>query len=173
VIVAGVDIDRLYHKDEIVAMYKSGKLRDVTLQGYVSQANADGMCGFIPWYKSERVLARLAGVPEGKAVYEISGDIVGDMRQSVEEEHPIVRRTPQQRVAAMMGHFLAEAQKHGTIPGLSDEKIREITGEYWKTGVTTVTQDMVRKVAAHYLGLGEKQNREADRKRSTRLHPKA
>jgi hypothetical protein len=172
-IVAGIDIDRVYHKEEIIEMYKSGKLKDVTLVGYVSQANDDGTCQFVPWYKSERVLAKLQGVPFGKAVYTSEQDVFGDMRKNVEEQHPIVRRTPEQRVAAMMGRMLADAQRTGTIPGLSDEKIREITGEYWKTGVSTVTQDMVRKVAAHYLGLGEATNKEADRHRSTRAHAKA
>lgn len=147
-------------------MYTSGKYREVVIEGYVARANADGTCEFVPWHKSDAIRARF-----GQArVYEPSRNWAEDMRQDVEAQYPIRRRTPQERVAAMVMRLMLEAKEHGTVPGLPQEKLREIVGEYWKNGITEVTEDMVRKVAAHYMSVAEIDNKEADRKRVTRAY---
>jgi len=143
-LVEGIDVDRVYAADEIGQMYLNGELRNVTLHGYVARANADGTCQFIP--AAEATDERRGRVYQAK----------DDVRASLEEGLPeIRRRTPQQRAASLMLRMFAEAKRAGGIPGLSEEQVRSIVGEYWKAGQTEVTAEMVQRVAAHYLEAAE------------------
>lgn len=82
---------------------------------------------------------------------------------------PIVKRTPQQRVDSLMLRFIEDCQRTGTIPGVGDERIREIVGEWWKAGKTEMTTEVVRAVAARLLQQAEAK-READNfKRTVRI----
>lgn len=166
-VVAGVDIDRTYSPEEIFEMHDKGRLRPITLEGYCTRADEDGI-RFVPYYESTFFRMR-----EGKPQQHVSHDFAPAMRAQLEADHPITRRTPQQRVASMVLRLLADAKQNGTIAGLSEEQIRSITGELWKAGVTEVSTEMVRKVAAHFLFQAEKGNREADSHRVARAHPTA
>ena len=70
---------------------------------------------------------------------------------------PIKKRTPHERVDSLMLKFISDMKTAGTIPGVDDEKVREIVGEAWKTGRTEITADVVRTVAAHFLNQAERQ----------------
>lgn len=164
-VIGGVDIERTYSFDEIMQMRRDGRLKPIALQGYVVRAEG-GRIGFVPWYESVAAKRKAAG---GARTFDITAD-VDQMRQDVEAEHPMRRRTAQERVASMVVRLMEEAKRNGTIAGLTDEQIRTITGEYWKSGETAVTTEMVRRVAAHFLGVAELQTREQESKRTTRLH---
>lgn len=164
-IVAGIDIDRVFTGEEIIDLYHKGKLKPIALEGYCTRADADGTIRFIPWYESTRFRyendSRVSVTPDGDA-----------MREEVERENPIIRRTPQQRVAAMAMRIMGEVQRSGNAGGLSAEQVRSIVGESFREG-EPITGSDVEALAAHFLGKAEKHNREADSKRVTRAHPTA
>ncbi len=162
-VIAGIDIDRKYHTEEIIEMYHKGLLKPIALQGYVVRADSDSMIGFVPWHEST-----LARAEAGKAV---TVDFAGEaeqMREDVERENPIVRTSPQEKQARVAMRILGEVHRSGNI-GLSDEQVSEIAGEFWKQG-ETVTGETVRAVAAHFLSKAEQTNKEADSHRVTRQH---
>lgn len=163
-IIDGIDISRRYTIQEIMDMHAKGKLRPVGVAGYIVRADADGTVGFVPWtqstlYRSQR---------DALLVHQ-STDFVEAMRQDVEAEHPMRRRTPQERTAAMLVRIMGTAQRYGTVPGLTQEQISTITGAAWREG-DPLPAESVRAVAAHFLGIAEKQNREADSHRVARKH---
>ena len=164
IIIDGIDITRKYAIAEIMDMHAKGKLRPVGVAGYIVRADADGMVGFVPWTESTLYRAE-----RDKLLVHESSDFAEVMRRDVEAEHPMVRRTPQQRVAAMLVRLMGTAQRTGTVPGLTQEQISTITGAAWKEG-DPLPADSVKAVAAHFLGIAEKQNREADSHRVTRKH---
>ena len=165
-VVAGVDLDRKYSIHEIMDMYYRGYLKPIALEGYVVRTDVvDQTVSFVRWDESTFGRQETGVVAQS----DMSADLEA-MRQQLEQDHPMRRRTPQERVASMVLRLLDEAKKHGTIPGLSDEEIREITGMYWQTGQTQVTEEMVRRVVSHYLHQAQKSNREADSHRVTRDH---
>jgi hypothetical protein len=62
---------------------------------------------------------------------------------------PITRRTPQQRIEAMVRRLKAAS------PLEIEPILREIKYEYWKAG-TPVTEDALRTVASHFLNQAER-----------------
>lgn len=166
-IVGGVDIDRKYPIEEILKMHAEGKLKPIAVDGYVVRADADGMVGFVPW--TESTLFRME---RGKTLVHQSDDFAEAMRQDVEREHPIVRRTPQERVAALMVRLMGTAAEVGGIPGLTEAQINAITRMSWREG-DPLPATAVQAVAAHFLGIAQNQNREEDRKKTTRQFPTA
>lgn len=160
-IVAGVDISRKYSIEEVQAMYESGRYRGIVLEGWIVRADADGMIGFVPWYEST-----LSRMEEGKTqTYASDGDFTEEMRQDVEREHPIVRRTPQQRKDAMASR-LSKAQY---VPDAIRTRVQE---ESFKRG-TPLTGTDIEAAAAYLLNQAQNANREADSHRVTRAHPTA
>ena len=160
-IVAGVDIGRTFEAEEIIAMHNKGVLRGITLEGYVTQVE-DGKIKFIPWTESYRFR-------EQTGQLRTSTHYLDTMREEVEREHPILRRTPQERTTSMVMRLIGSMKQYGTMPGFTDEQIKAIMGDYWKVG-EPVTEEAVRRLAAHLLDQGEKTNREADSHRVTRQH---
>lgn len=141
--VQGIDVDRAYTANEIAQMYLDGRLRSITLHGYVARADADGTCRLVPWTDA---------TTERPRVYQTKDDIRASLQEGLP---PIRRRTPQQRAASMVVRMLAEAKRAGKVPGLTEEQTREIVGEYWKDGVSEVTAEMVQRVAARFLQAAE------------------
>jgi hypothetical protein len=102
------------------------------------------------------------------------GDWVEDARTEVERDHPIVRRTPQTRVTSLALRLMAQAKvSDGMVPGMTQEEIRSIVGYAWTQGVTEITMEDMRKIAAKLMGVAQVDNREADSHRVTRVHPTA
>lgn len=164
--VDGIDLTKEYPIHDIMDMFYGGKLRGVAQAGWVVQAVGEDttMIRFVPWWESHlqrREEDRLRVHPEA-----INVDA---MREDVEREHPMRRRTPQQRTAAMMVRLMSEAKKTGSVPGLTPEQIRAIIGESWRQGEPLAAED-VQKVAAWFMSRGEVDNREADSHRTTRAH---
>lgn len=161
--IGDIDTSRQYPIEELMQMFYDGKLTGGRMDGWVVQADADtGMISFVPWWEGHMTRSS-----EGRLR---SAEIDAEaMRQDVEREHPMRRRTPQQRTAAMMVRLMGEAAKTGTIPGFSPEQIRTIVGESWKAGEPLAAED-VKRVAAHFLGQAQAANREADSHRTTRAH---
>ena len=184
VIVAGVNLSRPHPAEDILDMWEKGILKSITMQGYCARANGDGTCSFVPWYESrlaedenprDKAIGDNVWTPKyqgGRMAYRIRPEAVAEMKQDIEREHPIVRRTPQQRVAAMVLRLMGEAKRHGRIPGMSDEQLKTIMGEYWKVG-DPVTEDMVRRVTAHFLNVAQTDNRRENDRHVTRIYPTA
>lgn len=164
IIIDGIDITRVYTIGEIQDMYYRGYLRKVAVHGYVVQARADGTVRFVPWYESHMARAENDQLRETDWSAEAE-----QMRLDVEREHPMSRRTPQQRVASMLIRLMGEVKRTGRITGLSDEQVQSIVGKTWKEGMPLSEED-VRAVAAHFLGIAQVDNREADSHRVTRAH---
>lgn len=154
-IVAGIDVSRSYTGEEVIEMHNSGRLRDVTLEGYCSRVDADGTIRFVPFYESTWFR-----MDEEKPTTAVSYDFADAMKRDVETNHPIVRRTPQQRVASMMLRLMTAYKQTGTLPGVPPELIRRVVGNSYREG-EPLTAEVVRAVAAHYLGMGETDNKEA------------
>jgi len=159
--VAGYDIDRDYKGEEIIRMYQTGALRGISLEGYVTQVE-NGTVRFIPWQQSYHFR------DQTKTLKTATFDGT-KMLEEVEHDHPITRRTPQERTTAMVMRMMPTIQATGTLPGYTTEQIRAIVGDYWKEG-EPVTEDMVRKLCAYLLQQAQHTNREADSHRSARAH---
>lgn len=153
-IVAGIDITRKYHIEEILAMYHRGLLKPIALNGYGVRADADGMVGFVPW--NETSMFRQETGTQVQA--NISGEL-SQMSEAVERDHPIVRTSPQAK----------QARVAKRLKGLPETVVQEVAGELWKQG-TPVTGELVQAVASTFLEKAEKTNNEADSHRVTRLH---
>lgn len=165
IIVDGIDITRVFTIQEIKDMYYRGYLKKTAVLGYVVQARADGTVRFVPWY--DGFLAREYAGELRETDWSAEAE---QMRLDVEREHPMSRRTPQQRVASMLIRFMGEAKRNGgQIPGLSDDMIKSVLGKSWKEG-TPLSEEDVRAVAARFLGVAEVDNREADSHRVIRKH---
>ena len=146
-------------------MHRRGKLRGITLQGYCTRVDGDtGTIRFVPWHESTHFR-----MDQGKPVRAIADGFGDAMLADINANHPIVRRTPQERVGAMMLRLLASAKGTGTIPGIPPEAITRIVGNAWREG-QPLTEEVVRAVAAHYLGIAEVDNKEADSHRVARAH---
>jgi hypothetical protein len=151
-IIGGIDVDRTYTGDEVLEMNNKGHLRNVTLKGYCTRVEHDGTIKFVPywdstWFRQE----------QDKAV-SVDVDIATPMLEDLKENHPIIRRTPQERVASMMLRLMGEYRRTGSLPGIPTDLIKKIVGNSWREGMP-LTEEVVRAVAAHYLGLGEQENK--------------
>lgn len=153
-IVAGIDIDRAYSGDEILDIHRSGRLRDVTLQGYCTRVDVDANIRFVPFYESTWFRS------DQDTMVVAEQDIAGPMMADVNANHPIVRRTPQERVASLFLRLMTEYQRSGTLPGISSELITQVMQGSWREG-EPLTAEVIRAVAAHYLGVGEVDNKKA------------
>ena len=153
-IVAGIDVSRPYTGDEVLEMHSRGKLRDVTLEGYCTRVENDGTIRFIPYYESTWF----------RTEQDRTDHAVPDFRQAMLDDlnanHPIIRRTPQERVASMMLRLMTAYKQTGTLPGVPPDLIKRIVGSAWREG-EPLTDEVVRAVAAHYLGIGEVDNKQA------------
>jgi len=153
-IVAGINVDRVWTGDEILDLHAKGKLRDVALQGYCTRADADGTLRFVPFYESTWFRS-----DEQKMVTQ-SVDIGTAMKADLDANHPIIRRTPQDRVASMFLRLLTTYKQTGSLAGVPTEVIKKIAGNAWREG-QPLTDEVIRGVAAHYLGIGEVDNKAA------------
>ncbi len=158
IIIDGVDITRSFEFDEIIAMNNNGKLRSITLRGYCTQGKDDGTLEFVPWQESLHFR---------KPKTYVSDDFTEVMRQDVEQEHPILRRTPQERKMAMAMRIASEYARTGAVPGMTDPQVQEMVGEAWKAG-EPMTGEAIVELAKKLMEQAEKDNREAESHRVTR-----
>lgn len=186
-IVNGLDTNRTYTADEVVAMRDNGKLRAITMKGWFFRWEPlkEGMT-LVHW--TEKTANRMSpGSPNrGRRAYEIP-DPLPQMLEDVNSDSPIRKRTPQERLASMTTKLMGgetgqEAAANmllrmlsgagAGIDGLSDEQVSEITGASWKGG-DPLDGETVRRVAANYLGQAERKVAEATRDSTTRAGRKA
>ena len=158
IIIEGVDITKSFDFEEIIAFNNNGKLRAITMQGYCTQGRDDGMLEFVPWQESLHFRTPKTYV---------SDDFTEVMRQDVEREHPILRRTPQERKMAMAMRIASEASRTGTIPGMTSVQVQELVGDAWKAG-EPLTGEAIVALAQKLIEQGEKDNRESESHRVTR-----
>lgn len=159
-VIDGVDITKQFTAEDILDLFKKGKLRSITDRGYCTQGTEEGTLQFVPYWES---------VAFRKPKTYISHDFVDAMREEVEHDHPIRRRTPQERVASMAMRLVAEIKRTGRVGGLTDDEVASLTHESWKAGEPLAMED-ARAIAATLLGMAEVDNRESDRHRITRDH---
>lgn len=163
-IVNGVDIDQGFTGEEIVELHNKGKLKGIVLEGYVTRLDIlDNLIRFVPWHEST-----WARSEENRTINVDMTEPLEMMREEVEREHPILRRTPQERVAALALRLMGEVKRDGGR-ALTPLQRNRIVGESWKEG-EPITGSDVETIAAHFMGKAEQANREADSKRITRKH---
>lgn len=186
-IVDGLDTTRIYSADEVVEMANSGKLKSLTLKGWLFRSDMEGRMKLVHF--TDPTANRLTPGSTGgqrKRTFEIP-DPLPQMQADVNSDSPIRKRTPQQRLASMTaklqgGETGQEAAANmllrmlggagAGIDGLTDEQVSEITGASWKGG-DPLDGETVRRVAANYLGQAEKKVAETARDSTTRRGRKA
>lgn len=161
-VIDGVDISKSFTPEDIVDLFNRGKLRSITDRGYCTQGTEDGTLRFVPYWES------LAFRTENHTEKDyVSDTFVEQMRQDVEREHPILRRTPQERKMAMAMRIAGEYKRSGHIPGMTDPEVQELVGNAWSAG-EPMTGEAIVELAKKLIEQGEKDNREADAHRVTR-----
>ncbi len=149
----GIDIARPFLAEDVFRWRDEGKLRNVTLQGYVTQFSWDHIGRWVHF--TDKYSSNLTpGSHRQGQERQINFDYEKYFKDKNQSDSPIVRRTPQQRVASMALSLMAEAKQYGTIPGLDERMVKAITGEAWKEG-EPITAEAVRRVAMHYLNFSE------------------
>ena len=167
-IVDGLDTNKKYTADEVIAMRDSGKLRAVTLKGWFFRFDMDGMKMV---HVTDPTANRLGEPGGGRRTFAFN-DPTDDIRAAVEADSPIVRRSPQERLAAMTNKLtggetgqeaaaqmllnMLAGRNAGSMGGLTEEQVQSITGKSWSRG-DPLDGETVRRVAAQYLGEAEKQ----------------
>ena len=154
-IIGGIDVDRTYTGDEVLEMARTPHLRNVTLEGYCTRVEHDGTIRFVPFYESTWFREE-QGTP-----IEQSRDLGAEMMADVNANHPIIRRTPQERVASMFLRLMTEYKRSGTLPGVDPALIKRVAGSAWIEGMP-LTDEVIRSVAAHYLGVAEVDNKKGN-----------
>ena len=84
---------------------------------------------------------------------------------------PIQKRTPQQRLESLANSFMEDCMAAGRIPGVDDEKTRELVGESWRQGRPFTAED-VRTAAATLLQQAENRFEASERKKVVRTAPR-
>jgi hypothetical protein len=159
----GIDIQRKFTSEEIFDLHRRGKLRSITLEGYVTRVDVlDDTISFVPFWESTKFRDE-----QGTMVLDEFG--LEEKRKELEEEHPISRSTPQEKVARFAMRLLAEAKRTGRITGLSDDQHAAILGESWKSG-TPLTGTDIEKLSQWFMSRAEVDNKEADSHRITSQH---
>jgi hypothetical protein len=164
IIISGVDVTGSFTAEDIMAMFHRGTLRDITDRGYCSQGTENGMLQFVPYEES---LAFRTDT--GRSQTYVSEDFTEAMRQEVERENPILRSTPQEKVARFALRIMAEVKRTGRVTGMSNEEMRSIVGESWKEGQPLTGED-IQKLSQWFMGRAEVDNKEADSHRVTSEH---
>lgn len=140
---------------------------DFRMPGFVLRIDADGMSSFVPWHQAAGGGALDPNRPEEDLPMRA-------LRATWDEDpfpvDPIRKRTPQQRTESMMDNLVADWKRTGTIPGLSDEKVKELVGRSWKQG-RPLTAAQVRAAAAALLQEAENRYEAAERKKVVRTAP--
>ena len=187
-IVEGLDTNRTYTADEVVAMQDSGKLRAITMKGWFFRFEpTKGACELVHF--TDKTANRMSpGSTGGRRLRAYSvPDPTDDLRAAVASDSPIKKRTPQERLASMtakltggetgqeaaadmMLKMLGGAGEN--MEGLSDDQVLAITGASWKGG-DPLSAETVRNVAARYLGQAERKVAEQARETNTKAGRKA
>lgn len=164
-------------------MRDNGQLRAVTLEGWFFRfdMNKNGMELV---HFTDPTANRLGEPGGGRRSFTIA-DPLPSMQAQVKGESPIVKRTPQERLASMTvklmqgetgqdaaAKMMLTMMHGGGLEGLSDEEVKSITGASWKAG-DPIDGDTVRRVAARYLGQAERKVAEQAREKNTKAGRKA
>jgi hypothetical protein len=158
ILIAGVDITQDFTAEDIMDLFKKGKLRTICEKGYCTQGTMEGTLQFVPYWES---------VSWRQPKTYTSDDFVDVMREDVETQHPILRRTPQERTAAMAMRIVGEIKRTGRVGGLSDDDVKHMTKESWKEGQPLTAED-ARTIAQTLLEHAEVDNEESESHRVTR-----
>lgn len=168
---------KAYKPHEIRALIDQSTAKELEFQGYVLQWDAlSGTYSVVHWSKASQPFRQDGNRAQRRQVRkQVGPEAFGPL-------DPIVKRTPQQRTDSLMLKWITEMKKAGGMPSLigdvpdnasvkeretiernranekklMDEKIAEIVGAAWTEGRTEITADVVRQVAAHFLGESEK-----------------
>lgn len=169
---------RRYKGWEIRQLIDQSTAKELEFQGYVLQYDALSQTyAVVHWTKASQPFRQDGNRAQRRRVQKTVGP------EAFGELDPIVKRTPVQRVDALMLKWIEEMKAAGGLPSLvgevpegasvaerenierrrahdkkmMDDKISEIVGAAWVEGRTEITADVVRQVAAHFLGQAEKQ----------------
>jgi hypothetical protein len=133
-----VEVDTPYTGSQLRELIDQSTAKELELQGYVLQ------------YDVLSRTYRVVHYTKASAPLNDSGKI---MRQTAmfDPLPPIQKRTPADRVDSLMLKWIDDMKRAGTIPGVDEEKVKEIVGAAFVAGRTEITAEVVRQVAAHFL----------------------
>jgi hypothetical protein len=188
-IVDGLDTTRTYSADEVIAMRDSGKLREVTMRGWLFRWEPLKGGMKMVHFTDPTANRQAPGSTGGRRLRAYTVEFDADqMRKDVERDHPIRKRTPQERLASMTNKLtqgergqeaaakmmmdMLQGAGSGNMDGLDDDAVKAITGASWKKG-DPIDGDTVRRVAARYLGEAERRVAETARDTRTKAGRKA
>jgi hypothetical protein len=154
--------NKRYTQAEITELRNDPRFADFAMKGYVLRLDEDMMFSFVHW--TQATSGRNPGELRRMRKYHNPRA----MEQLTEGLEPIVKRTPQQRVDSLMLRFIEECKRAGTVPGLQDPFITTIVGEAWKSGITEITAETVRRVAQSFLEKADRKFQEEESRRVTR-----
>ena len=83
---------------------------------------------------------------------------------SLDDIEPIKKRTGPQRTASLVESIIGDCMKAGSVPGFSNEKMTELLGYTWVNGISIMTDEVARTIAAKFLALAEKKRQEHESK---------
>lgn len=157
---AKVKVGVPYTPQRIRELISREAAENLQLQGYVLRYDAMANTYMVvPWMQATGAV----GEGDRKAVQQ-SMEQGGAYFEPLPE---IRRRTPEQRLNSLMLKWIEDCKKAGTVPGISDEKIKEIVGAAFVAGKTEITAEVVRTVAAHFLQEAENKRKVDNYKKVT------
>jgi hypothetical protein len=138
---------RRYTRAELQEVISQSDADELKLQGYVLQYDVLSQTySVVPWTEAA------------------SGELFGTFREDdrggtgvFDPLPPIKKRTPMERLDALMLRLIEDCKRAGTVPGMDDDRIKLIVGEAWKSGRSEITGEVVRTVAADLLRKAERE----------------
>ena len=140
---------------------------DLVIPGHVLRIDAEGTFSIVPWQEAAYGGSYDPQRPEEDLplkTYALGWD------EDPFPVDPIRKRTPQERTNSMMTRLVGDWRKTGGIPGLSEEKVRELVGRSWKRG-NPLSAAEVRRAAASLLQDAEAKYEASERKKVVRTSP--
>ena len=140
---------------------------NLVIPGHVLRIDAEGTFSIVPWQKAAYGGSYDPQRPEEDLplkTYTLGWD------EDPFPVDPIRKRSPQERMDSMMTRLVGDWRKTGGIPGLSEEKIRELVGRSWKRG-NPLTAAQVRTAVATLLQNAETKYEASERRKVVRTAP--
>lgn len=158
--------NKKYTLDQITDIIKNNPgVEDLKMLGYVLRTHDDGMISFVLWKDASNAQADKG--PVSGRTYTQAGAAA-----AMKAELPaIVKRTPQQRIDSLMKRWVDQCRASGTIPGMTETEVNMVLGEGWRLGVSEMTAEDVRRLAAKMLQDSETKFEAAESKKTVRTSP--
>jgi hypothetical protein len=160
---------KTYTKTQLQEQMDAASAEQLKMTGYVLQYDIlNETYTVVHWTKAA---GAMASPTKNKVERLASKRMAHDPFAFTEAPPPIVRRTPMERVDSMMLRLIDDCKRTGTVPLVSDDRIKAILGERWRAGKTDLTAEDIRTVASHLLARAEQQRKVDDFNKVADLNP--